>query len=108
MAAVPTLFGVGFQSPTGNQAGAFINIYSDGSVLISHNGIEMGQGIHTKMLQIAGKVLDVPREFIHIIETSTDKVPNSQVTSGMSTPDLTGQAVKVYVKKTGFFRKPVF
>ncbi len=34
----------------------------------------MGQGLYTKTLQVAAKVLDVPLENVHIAETATDKV----------------------------------
>lgn len=34
------------------QAGALVHIYKDGSVLVTHGGTEMGQGIHTKMQQV--------------------------------------------------------
>ena len=33
-----------------------MNVYQDGSVLISHGGTEMGQGLHTKMIQVASQV----------------------------------------------------
>lgn len=36
------------------QAGALIHVYTDGSVLLTHGGTEMGQGIHTKMVQVSG------------------------------------------------------
>lgn len=34
------------------KAAALVHIYKDGSVLVSHGGIEMGQGIHTKVQQV--------------------------------------------------------
>ena len=30
-----------------------MNIYTDGSVLLVHGGTEMGQGLHTKMIQVS-------------------------------------------------------
>jgi xanthine dehydrogenase molybdopterin-binding subunit B len=39
-----------------NQSGALVNVYTDGSVLLSHGGTEMGQGLHTKMVQVASQV----------------------------------------------------
>jgi xanthine dehydrogenase/oxidase len=52
LAIVPTKFGIAFTTTFLNQAGALVHIYTDGSVLISHSGIEMGQGLHTKMIQV--------------------------------------------------------
>jgi len=49
---VPTMFGIAFTELFLNQAGALVHVYTDGSVLISCGGHEMGQGLHTKMVQV--------------------------------------------------------
>ncbi len=67
----------------------------DGSVLLTHGGTEMGQGLHTKMLQVASRVLKIPVEKIFISETSTDKVPNTSPTAASAGSDLNGMAVLV-------------
>ena len=43
---------VGFPTQFLNQAGALVNIYTDGNVLISHGGVELGHGINTKIIQV--------------------------------------------------------
>ncbi|KAH3744862.1 xanthine dehydrogenase [Pelomyxa schiedti] len=93
ISTLPTLQTVGYSEEFLNQAGALVNIYTDGSVMISHGGCEIGQGLHTKMAQIAASVLDVPIEYIHVGETSTDKVPNATSTAASSGADLNGRAV---------------
>ena len=75
-----------------NQAGALVNIYTDGTVLVTHGGTEMGQGLHTKMIQIASKELNVPVSQVTITETATDKVPNSSPTAASAGTDLNGMA----------------
>lgn len=75
------------------QGGALVLIYTDGSVLISIGGIEMGQGLFTKMIQVASKALDLDVNKIHISEMATDKVPNSTATAASMSSDLYGMAV---------------
>lgn len=67
--------------------------YNDGSVLLSVGGVEMGQGLYTKMIQVASKALDIDIAKIHISEMSTDKVPNSVPTAASISSDLYGMAV---------------
>ena len=50
-------FGISFTATFFNQAGALVLIYRDGSVQVNHGGTEMGQGLHTKIQQIAAESL---------------------------------------------------
>ncbi|XP_077867897.1 xanthine dehydrogenase/oxidase-like [Saccoglossus kowalevskii] len=94
LAIVPIQRMTGIIGIVANQGAALVHIYLDGSVLLTHGGIEMGQGLHTKTIQIASRVLRIPSERIHINETSTDKVPNATSTGGSAGTDLFGTAIK--------------
>ena len=72
-----------------------MNAYIDGSILIHIGGVEIGQGLYTKMIQIASRVLGIPVESIHIKETNTSVIPNPTDTAASSTSDVFGMAVKV-------------
>ena len=93
MAVVPTKFGISFTTKFLNQAGALVHVYhEDGSVLVTHGGVEMGQGLHTKVSQVVAQALGVPMDAIHISETSTDKVPNASPTAASASSDMYGAA----------------
>lgn len=94
LALTPLKFGISFNFTAFNQAGALVHVYKDGSVLINHGGTEMGQGLHTKMLQVAATSLGVPLERVRLAPTRTDKVPNTSATAASSSTDLNGGAVK--------------
>ena len=94
IAITPVKFGISFNKTQYNQAGALLLIYTDGSIQLNHGGTEMGQGLHTKMLQVAAKALGVRSDRFRIMHTSTDKVPNTSATAASSGSDLNGQAVK--------------
>uniref|UniRef100_A0A8C7LI67 xanthine dehydrogenase n=1 Tax=Oncorhynchus kisutch TaxID=8019 RepID=A0A8C7LI67_ONCKI len=94
ISAVPMKFGVGFSKGFFNQGAALVNIYKDGSVLVAHGGTEMGQGINTKALQIASRILKVPMSSIHIKETCTGNVPNAAPSAASFGTDAVGMAVK--------------
>lgn len=94
LAITPVKFGISFTTSFLNQAGALVNIYNDGTVLVSHGGTEMGQGLHTKILQIAAAELGVSHDKIKIGATNTSKVPNTSPTAASSGSDLNGMAVK--------------
>ncbi|MFQ4149888.1 xanthine dehydrogenase molybdopterin binding subunit [Arthrobacter sp. LAPM80] len=94
LAITPVKFGISFNLVAFNQAGALVHVYKDGSVLINHGGTEMGQGLHTKMLQVAATALGVPLHTVRLAPTRTDKVPNTSATAASSGSDLNGGAVK--------------
>jgi xanthine dehydrogenase large subunit len=94
IAVTPVKFGISFNLTTFNQAGALVHVYRDGSVLINHGGTEMGQGLHTKMLQVAATTLGIPLAQVRLAPTRTDKVPNTSATAASSGADLNGGAVK--------------
>lgn len=94
LAITPVKFGISFNFTSFNQAGALVHVYKDGSVLINHGGTEMGQGLHTKMLQVAATAFGLPLEKIRLAPTRTDKVPNTSATAASSGADLNGAAVK--------------
>ncbi|XP_069108024.1 LOW QUALITY PROTEIN: xanthine dehydrogenase/oxidase-like [Argopecten irradians] len=93
IAIMPLKFGVGYPLRHLNQGAALILIYLDGSVTIAHGGVEMGQGLHTKMIQVASRALGVPIENFYISETGTNTCPNTTSTAASLTSDLQGAAI---------------
>lgn len=92
---IPTKFGLSFATALHlNQGAASVKIYTDGSVLLSHGGTEMGQGLYTKMCQIAAQELSVPLEAVYTADTSTYQIPNASPTAASSGSDLNGMAIK--------------
>ncbi len=94
IAISPVKFGISFTTSFLNQAGALVNIYTDGTVLVNHGGTEMGQGLYTKMQQIAAFELGIDVENVKVCATNTAKVPNTSPTAASSGTDLNGMAVK--------------
>ncbi|OWF50550.1 Xanthine dehydrogenase/oxidase [Mizuhopecten yessoensis] len=93
LALLPCKCSVSYPNRAENQGSALVNIYLDGSVLISHGGIEMGQGLHTKMIQVASRALGVPMDNVHISGTGTNIIPNSIPSAASFSSDIYGEAV---------------
>ncbi|KAM1554024.1 hypothetical protein ACFX15_006484 [Malus domestica] len=107
IAMVPTKFGIGFTLKHMNQAGALVHVYTDGTVLVTHGGVEMGQGLHTKVAQVAASAFNIPLSSVFISETSTDKVPNASPTSASASSDMYGAAVLDACEKIKARMKPI-
>ncbi|MBP8874116.1 MAG: molybdopterin-dependent oxidoreductase, partial [Polaromonas sp.] len=93
LALVPLKFGISFTATMLNQGGALLNIYMDGSVSVNHGGTEMGQGLNTKMAQVAADGLGIPVSCIRVTGTDTQKVPNASATAASSGADINGAAI---------------
>ena len=93
LAITPVKFGISFTATFFNQGGALVLVYRDGSVQVNHGGTEMGQGLFTKIHQIASETLGVVPAAVRVMSTRTDKVPNTSATAASSGTDLNGAAV---------------
>jgi xanthine dehydrogenase large subunit len=92
LALMPVKFGISFNTPKLNQAGALVHVYADGSVHLNHGGTEMGQGLFTKVAQVVASVFQIDMDNVKISATRTDKVPNTSATAASSGSDLNGMA----------------
>lgn len=69
-----------------------VNIFAeDGTVSISHGGVEMGQGINTKVAQVAALTLGVPMEMVKVKPCSTLTSANTRPSGGSTTSEFTCQ-----------------
>jgi xanthine dehydrogenase large subunit len=94
LAITPIKFGISFTATFFNQAGALVHVFTDGSVQVNHGGTEMGQGLHTKIMQVVADELGVPYERVRCTATETGKVPNASATAASSGTDLNGRAAQ--------------
>ncbi|WP_440130200.1 xanthine dehydrogenase molybdopterin binding subunit [Trinickia symbiotica] len=94
IAMTPVKFGISFNVPFLNQAGALVHVYRDGSVLVNHGGTEMGQGVNTKVAQVVAGELGLPLTQVRVSATDTSKVANTSATAASTGSDLNGKAAE--------------
>lgn len=67
---------------------ALVSIFNaDGSVTVVHAGVECGQGINTKVLQVAAATLGIPYDTISVKRMDNVVGANSFCTSASSTSE---------------------
>lgn len=98
LALTPVKFGISFTATFFNQAGALLNVYRDGTIILNHGGTEMGQGLYTKVAQVVAEEFKVDIGQIKCSATDTSKVPNTSATAASSGSDLNGMAAKIAAK----------
>ena len=92
---MPICFGISFTKTMMNQARALVHVYMDGSVNVSTGAVEMGQGVNTKMLQVAAEIFSIAPKRISVNSTSTFRIANTSPSAASATADLNGKAVQM-------------
>ncbi|MDP8231553.1 MAG: molybdopterin-dependent oxidoreductase, partial [Candidatus Zophobacter franzmannii] len=89
---VPGKFGISFTAGFLNQGSSLIWIYADGTISVSHGGIEMGQQVNTKVAQIVAETLGVKLERVRVETANTKRVGNASPTAASTGSDINGYA----------------
>lgn len=95
LSLMPICFGISFTNTLMNQARALVHIYTDGSIVISTGAVEMGQGVNTKILQVAAHILSVNTSRIKVNSTNTYRIANTSPSAASATADLNGRATQI-------------
>ena len=67
---------------------------ADGDVLVRTGKVELGQGLHTALAQIAADALGVPPARVCMLPVDTDESPDEGVTSGSLSVQVAGHALR--------------
>jgi len=94
VALMPVCFGISFTKTPMNQARALVHVYTDGSVAVSTGAVEMGQGVNTKIAQVAARTFSLPIERIKVHTTNTLRIANTSPTAASAAADLNGRATQ--------------
>ena len=95
IALMPICFGISFTKTFMNQARSLVHVYTDGSVGISTGAVEMGQGVNTKMLQVAAEIFSIDPAKVKVNTTNTYRIANTSPTAASAAADLNGKATAV-------------
>tara|TARA_Y100000590_G_scaffold97508_1_gene110929 strand:+ start:1709 stop:3991 length:2283 start_codon:yes stop_codon:yes gene_type:complete len=99
LAITPAKFGISFTTTHLNQGGALVHIYTDGTIHLNHGGVEMGQGLMTKISQITANSFGINTDKIKITATNTEKVPNTSASAASASTDINGAATLNAINK---------
>ncbi len=95
MAMMPICFGISFTKTPMNQARALVHVYTDGSIGISTGAVEMGQGVNTKIAQVAAGIFSVDLKRVKINPANTWRIANTSPSAASATADLNGRATQM-------------
>jgi xanthine dehydrogenase large subunit len=92
---VPVKYGIGFTATFLNQGNALIHVFSDGSISVSHGGIDMGQGLYRKVQKIVAETFGVSCDRIRCESTNTKRIGSVASTAASTGTDLNGYAARI-------------
>jgi xanthine dehydrogenase large subunit len=95
VALMPVCFGISFTKTPMNQARSLVHVYTDGSVAVSTGAVEMGQGVNTKIAQVAANVFSLPINRVKVHTTNTLRIANTSPTAASAAADLNGKATEM-------------
>ncbi|MFN2500656.1 MAG: xanthine dehydrogenase molybdopterin binding subunit [Pyrinomonadaceae bacterium] len=95
VAVMPICFGISFTKTPMNQARSLVHVYTDGSVAVSTGAVEMGQGVNTKMAQVAARMFGLPITHVKVHTTNTLRIANTSPTAASAAADLNGKATQL-------------
>jgi xanthine dehydrogenase large subunit len=96
---MPICFGISFTKTPMNQARSLVHVYLDGSVAVSTGAVEMGQGVNTKILQVAADVFSLKQKRVKVHTTNTLRIANTSPTAASAGADLNGHATRIACEK---------
>jgi len=94
-ALMPICFGISFTKTRMNQGRSLVHVYTDGSVGVSTGAVEMGQGVNTKILQVAANVFSLDPSRVKIQTANTLRIANTSPSAASATADLNGKATEM-------------
>lgn len=95
VAIMPVCFGISFTKTPMNQARSLVHVYTDGSVAVSTGAVEMGQGVNTKMAQVAARTFGLGIGQVKVHTTNTLRIANTSPTAASAAADLNGKATQI-------------
>ena len=95
VAMMPVCFGISFTKTPMNQARSLVHVYTDGSVAVSTGAVEMGQGVNTKIAQVAATMFGLDIDAVKVHTTNTLRIANTSPTAASAAADLNGKATQL-------------
>src|SRR5688572_8424682 len=95
VAMMPVCFGISFTKTPMNQARSLVHVYTDGSVAVSTGAVEMGQGVNTKIAQVAASMFGLEIDQVKVHTTNTLRIANTSPTAASAAADLNGKATQL-------------